>query len=290
MTSAPPTPDEFCLAIDIGGTKVEGAVVNTAGEIGQRLRFDVADAGDELFEQLVDMVQRLRSRQPVSKLGVACAGPMSRGGELVSPLNIKQWDDFPLRTSLVAATELEVCVEGDVRALALAEGQYGAAKNLSNYASLVVSTGVGGAFVLDGELIDGNTGNAGHIGHLNVVPNGAACSCGARGCLEAEVSGWAIRERTGAPPAEASEDVRRRSATLVGQAVGTLATVLDFNRCFVAGSVALGFGSAFFERATERAREMAQLSYSSTIEILPSALGHDGMLLGAALVARRSQS
>ena len=188
------------------------------------------------------------------------------------------------------ATGLAVAVDGDVRALALAEGRFGAGRGIDNYASLVVSTGVGGALVMDGRLLDGDSGNSGHIGHLNVVPDGRQCSCGARGCLEAEVSGWAIQEITGKSPQFADEDLRRRAATLVGRAVGTLASVLDLNHCFVAGSVALGYGGEFFTTATASAREMATMHFSRSLEIRPSGLGPDGPILGAACVAWRSES
>jgi len=162
------------------------------------------------------------------------------------------WRNFPLRQSLRDALELDVFIDGDARSLALAEGSFGAARDDSSYLSMVVSTGVGGGFVIDGRLLNGDSGNAGHIGHLNVVPNGRICSCGAFGCLEAEASGWAIEEMTGHPAQQADQATRQRTATLVGRAVGTLASVLDFNRCYVAGSVALGFGDEFSRLPTSR--------------------------------------
>jgi glucokinase len=188
------------------------------------------------------------------------------------------------------ALGVEVYVDGDARALALAEGAFGAARRKSSYLSMVVSTGVGGGLVIDGELLDGESGNAGHIGHLNVVPNGNLCSCGAFGCLEAEASGWAIEALTGRSPAEADAATRVRTADLVGRAVGSLASVLDFSHCYIAGSVALGFGDEFFDVANKSARAMARLPYSEHLEISRSELGVDGPLLGAALVAWRGRS
>jgi len=276
-----------CLALDIGGTKAEAAVVRPSGEILVRERVAVAEAGDHLFEDISSLVGSLQQRFAVATLGVACAGPMARGGEWVSPLNIPQWRKFPLASELARVTGLPTAVEGDVRALALAEGAFGAAKDLRNYASLVVSTGVGGALVLDGHLLDGDSGNGGHLGHVNVVPDGRQCSCGARGCLEAHASGWAIAEQTGASPAAASAEVRRETAVYVGRGIGTLASVLDFNHCFVAGSVALGFGDEFFATATATARSFATMHYSEELVITRSGLGDTGPLLGAALVGWR---
>jgi glucokinase len=283
--NAPP-----CLALDIGATKVEAALVDAAGTLSARSRINDADHHDDLITAVIELARRVMAEGPVDVVGVGCAGPMSRGGEEVSPLNIPQWRGFPLRRRLRDALGLDVFVDGDARALALAEGAFGAAREQSSYLSMVVSTGVGGGLVIDGELLDGESGNAGHIGHLNVVPNGNLCSCGAFGCLEAEASGWAIEARTGVAPADAGAATRTRTAELVGRAIGTLASVLDFNHCYVAGSVALGYGDEFFDVANKSARSMARLPYSEHLEIVRSELGADGPLLGAALVAWRGRS
>ncbi len=277
--NAPP-----CLALDIGATKVEAAIVHADGTLSRRERLVDGDH-DDLFAAIVAMARGLLAEEPVAIVGVGCAGPMTRGGVEVSPLNIPSWRDFPLRRSLRDALDLDVFIDGDARSLALAEGAFGAARNDSSYLSMVVSTGVGGGFVIDRRLLDGDSGNSGHIGHLNVVPDGRICSCGAFGCLEAEASGWAIEAMTGRPAQQADQATRERTANLVGRAVGTLASVLDFSRCYVAGSVALGFGDEFFEVANKSARAMAQLHYSEHLEIRRSGLGNDGPLLGAALVA-----
>jgi glucokinase len=277
--NAPP-----CLALDIGATKVEAAIVHADGTLTRRERL-VDDDHHDLFAAIVAMAREVLAEETVAVVGVGCAGPMTRGGVEVSPLNIPSWRDFPLRQSLRDALGLDVFIDGDARSLALAEGSFGAAREDSSYLSMVVSTGVGGGFVIDGRLIDGDSGNAGHVGHLNVVPNGRICSCGAFGCLEAEASGWAIEEMTGHPAQQADQVTRERTANLVGRAVGTLASVLDFNHCYIAGSVALGFGDEFFEVANKSARAMAQLPYSQHLEIRRSGLGSDGPLLGAALVA-----
>ena len=277
-----------CLALDIGGTKAEAAVVTREGVLLRRDRIDVKTAGDQLFERIVELLAHVRDDNDVTSLGVACAGPMINGGVSVSPLNIPVWRDFPLRERLAAATRLPVAIDGDVRALALAEGKFGAALDVTSYASLVVSTGIGGALVMDGRLVNGDSGNAGHLGHLNVVPNGRRCSCGALGCLEAEASGWAIEEMTGRSPQDADGSTRRRTATLVGRAMGTLAAVLDFEHCYVAGSVALGYGDEFFTTATTAARELATIDFARHIQVVKSGLGADGPILGAACVAWRS--
>jgi glucokinase len=276
-----------CLALDIGASKVEIAVIDSGGTIHSRARIEVSNHRSDLFDAIVEMSRDILVGSAVGVVGVGCAGPMTRGGETVSPLNITSWRDFPLRQSLRDALGLDIFIEGDARALALAEGSFGAAKEQTSYLSMVVSTGVGGGLVLNNRLVDGATGNAGHVGHLNVVRDGALCSCGAFGCLEAEVSGRAIEARTGRPAAQADVATRQRTGELVGRAVGTLSSVLDFRHCYIAGSVALGYGDEFFDSANKAARSLAMMSYSHDVEIRPSQLGNDGPLLGAAVVGWR---
>jgi glucokinase len=132
---------------------------------------------------------------------------MTQGGDAVSPLNIPAWRGFPLRQRLITVLEehaatrgVRLRVDNDAKALALGEGWVGAAKGERDYLAMVVSTGIGGGIVLDGRLLGGASGNAGHIGHMIVEPDGRLCACGARGCLEAEASGTGIAQATGAPP------------------------------------------------------------------------------------------
>jgi glucokinase len=272
------------LAFDIGGTKTDVAVVSSDGVFEARGRVSVPGNG-HLIDEVINLARRLGEGFHVVGAGVATAGPLVDHGRRVSPLNIPQWRDFPLRDLLEASLEIPVRVDGDVRALALAERRFGGAKELDHYASLVVSTGVGGAVVLDGRLLGGRTGNAGHLGHVIVEPEGHDCSCGSRGCLEAEVSGWALERDSGQPAHLADEATRIRVGELVGRGVGSFMAVFDLETCFVSGSVALGFGATFFRAANEEASRVARLSYCERVEIVPSALGTDGPLLGAACVA-----
>src|SRR5271155_3720598 len=139
-----------CLALDIGATKIEGALVQPDGTVLGRERLKVHDAGDDLIGATALMLKRVIGDEAVALLGVGCAGPMTRGGEEVSPLNIAAWRSFPLRAELRERLDLEVYIDGDARALALAEGTYGAARDDESYLSMVVSTGVGGGLVMEG--------------------------------------------------------------------------------------------------------------------------------------------
>ncbi len=213
---------------------------------------------------------------------------MSPGGEEVSPLNIPGWRDFPLRARVASLTGLMTFVDNDAKALAMAEGWVGAAAGYLDYMALVVSTGVGGGIVLDGRMLSGREGNAGHIGHVIVDPDGRPCACGSHGCLEAEASGTAIAAMTGRPPAEASTEVKERTGTMVGRAVASVANLLDLNLAVVAGSVALGFGDPFFAAAQQEVDLRCQLSFTAGTRIVRAGLGDEGPLVGAATLGWKS--
>ncbi len=250
-----------------------------------------ADA-ETLFGALSGLADEVRSLPDAGGsavvCGVGCGGPMSPGGELVSPLNIPGWRDFPLRARLAAYSGLPTAVDNDAKALALGERWRGAARGASDFLAMVVSTGVGGGIVLDGRLLEGAAGNAGHIGHVVVEPDGRRCPCGGRGCLEAEASGSAIAAITGRPPEEAPPEVVVRSGRLVGRAVASVANLLDLPLAVVAGSVALGFGPPFFAAAAQELAERARLSFSANTRIVPAGLGAGAPLVGAALVGWRA--
>jgi glucokinase len=276
------------LAVDVGGTKMEAGVVDDRGRILVRRRTITPTSvdPDRVLGALSTIVREVLAASPVAPVacGVGCGGPMAPGGTTVSPLNIPAWREFPLRAALAELVGLPVSVDNDAKALALGEGWTGAARDSTNYLAMVVSTGVGGGIVLDGRLLDGSTGNAGHIGHMVVEPDGRPCVCGGRGCLEAEVSGTAVAAITGRPAAEAGEAVRTRCGRLVGRAVASVANLLDLQLAVVAGSVALGYGAAFFDAAQEEVRFRCGLEFARSTRIRPGGLGADGPLVGAAAV------
>ena len=139
--------------------------------------------------------------------------------------------------------------------------------------------------MLDGRLLDGADGNAGHIGHVIVEPDGRVCGCGARGCVEAEASGTAIRAITGGSPKDAPPEVIERTGTLVGRAVASVANLLDLPLAVASGSVALGFGAPFFAAAQAELDVRCRLDFSRGTRIVPGGLGADGPIIGAARVA-----
>ncbi|HEX8581301.1 MAG TPA: ROK family protein [Acidimicrobiales bacterium] len=276
------------LAVDIGGTKLAAGVVDEDGALLRRAAAPTPRGTDPeaLFAALLAVVGAVRAGDEVV-CGVGTGGPMTPAGETVSPLNIPAWRGFPLRRRLADAVGLPTHVDNDAKALALGEGWQGAARGERHFIAMVVSTGVGGGIVLDGRLLDGAGGNAGHIGHVIVEPDGRVCGCGARGCLEAEASGTGILGATGRPASEAGPEVAVRTGTLVGRAVASVANLLDLRLAVVAGSVALGFGEPFFAAAQAELDARSRLDFSAGARIVPAGLGDAGPLVGAAAVGWR---
>ena len=280
----------MALAIDVGGTKLAAALVTADGEVVAEAAAPTpkGDDAEAVFRTVLAIVDAVGGDGEPVVCGVGTGGPMAAGGERVSPLNIPAWRDFPLRGRLAESTGLPVHVDNDAKALALGEGWRGAAHDHDHYIAMVVSTGVGGGIVLDGRLLDGAHANAGHIGHVNVEPDGRRCTCGARGCLEAEASGTAIAAMTGRPAEEASPEIVARTGTLVGRAVASVANLLDLPLAVVGGGVALGFGEPFFAAAHEELDRRARLEFSAGARIVPLGLGAAGPLVGAAAVGWRA--
>ena len=273
------------LAVDVGASKLAAARVTSDGLIKKQSSIPTkADDGNELFEKLLSLSEEVLEEVKVEGCGVGSAGPMTKNGEEISPLNIPQWRNFPLRSKLSEALGVPVVLDNDAKAIALAEGWIGAASGQRNYLAMVVSTGIGGGLVIDGKLLGGEVGNAGHIGHVNVLPDGPLCVCGSMGCLEAVASGCAIEKETGMPAEEASEEIKIRCGYFVGKAVSIAVNLLNIPTVLIGGSVALGFGATFLDQVRLTAANFCGLDFTQNLQINFVALKKEAPLVGAAAV------
>ncbi|AEW93181.1 transcriptional regulator [Streptantibioticus cattleyicolor NRRL 8057 = DSM 46488] len=299
------------MALDIGGTKIAGALVDSDGTLVTRaLRPTPAteDAGTVMgaVEEVLAELAADPRRGLVTAVGIGSAGPVDASAGTVSPVNVPGWRGFPLVDAVRKATGgLPVVLTGDGVAIAAAEHWQGAARGYRNALCMVVSTGVGGGFVLGGALHPGPTGNAGHIGHISVDLDGDPCPCGARGCVERIASGpniarraleggWRPKEgqeptaaavaeaaRAGDPVARASFD---RAAQALAAGIAAAATLVEIEVAVVGGGVA-GAGPVLFDPLRAHLRRYATLSFASAVTVLPAHLGTDAGLVGAAAAA-----
>ena len=279
------------LAIDIGGTKVATGIVDSHGRPSHKNQIQtVLPNAEQLYPRLLRLVKETleQASDPIEAIGVGCGGPAKDSYQLVSPLNIPEWRDFPLRRKLEDDIQIPTYVDNDAKALALAEGWVGTAKHCSNFIAMVVSTGVGGGIVLNGTLLDGADGNAGHIGHVFVDPKGGEDANGVSGLLEGSASGSALHRALGFPAVNANDETRERVGMLVGRAVASVANLLDLQLAVVAGSVALGFGDIFFAAAQSTIDELSKIDHAQGTKIVPSELEDMGPLIGAGAVGFRA--
>jgi len=283
------------LAIDIGDTSFEAGLVTFRGELLDRSRADVeTDVGPQshfaaLARVVAEQLEQARDQHGVRvrAIGVSCPGSIERNCESVSPVSVPSWRRFTLREHLHELTGLPVYGDLDAKAMALSEGWLGAARGATSFCTITVSAAIGGGLVLDGDLVDGASGNAGHVGHIIVEPGGRRCFCGARGCLDAEASGLAVATITGRPHTEPTYDIMRRTGRLVGRAAGMICTALDVDLVVVGGSVAMGFAATFFNAAQEEIDAVARVGQGTAARITPVRLGDRGAIVGAGAVGIR---
>lgn len=274
------------FAVDIGGTKLSVGVVSLTGEVLSHGR--AATPQTNVWQALSELIEAQLALTDVELVscGVGCGGPMSPGGEFVSTLHIPEWRDFPLRAKLQALMHLPVYIDNDAKALVQGEVWCGAVAGQTDVIGMVVSTGVGGGIISGGKVLNGRIGNAGHIGHVIVEPNGRLCACGSHGCLEAHASGRSIEAITGKPAAEASLEVIQNTGRLVARALTSVGAIIDLRSAVIAGSVALGFGDPFFDTVQNELDRNAKIEFIRDFTVCRAGLGQLSPLVGAAAVAR----
>jgi glucokinase len=298
------------LAIDVGGTKFAAGLVEPGGRViswAQTATPQELDA-EQLWRTLDALLTRILTEADVDPatglagVGCGCGGPMEWPAGKVSPLNIPAWRAFPLRDRLAERfTGLPVRLHNDAICLAAGEHWRGAGRGRTTMLGIVVSTGVGGGLVLDGRLINGATGNAGHIGHVVVDPDGPPCVCGGQGCVEAIARGpalaaWAQAQgwRPGQPQVTAKDladdaaqghpiglKAMRRAGHALGIAIASATDLCDLEVVSIGGGLSQA-GSLLFEPLEEALRRHVGLDFARHVVVVPAALGQSAGLVGAA--------
>ncbi|MFF7451695.1 MULTISPECIES: ROK family protein [unclassified Streptomyces] len=302
---------DLVAALDIGGTKIAGALVDDQGRI--LVRAQRATPAKEDGETVMGAVEEVLGELAASPLwgralalGIGSAGPVDASAGTVSPVNVPGWRDYPLVRRVREATGgLPVELIGDGVAITAAEHWQGAARGHDNALCMVVSTGVGGGLVLGGRLHPGPTGNAGHIGHISVDVDGDPCACGSRGCVEriasgpniarrAVENGWrpgpdgdtsaaavAAAARAGDPVAVASF---ARAAQALAAGIAATATLVEIDIAVIGGGVGKA-GDVLFAPLRKALTEYATLSFVQRLVVTPAQMGTDAGLVGAAAAA-----
>jgi glucokinase len=182
------------VGIDIGGTKIAGALVDETGNILKELRVpSPIDDSNQMIAAIASVIDQLTTNEKVVGVGVAAAGFLSLDREIMyhAP-NIAAWRNEPLKSRIESKTSFPVLLENDANAAGWAEFRFGAGKDVQSMIMLTIGTGVGGAIISEGKLLKGGFGIGGELGHVISVPEGRVCGCGLKGCLETYASGTAL--------------------------------------------------------------------------------------------------
>jgi glucokinase len=303
----------YALGVDLGGTKIEAALVDPAGALLPGSRFRSPTGHDSTSEQLqasaTTVVRRALATLPEGStlvgVGIGSAGPITVATGLVSPLNLPAWRDFPLRSHVVGLVpDVPVTLRMDGECITLAEHWIGAAQGEENVMGMVVSTGIGGGLILGGMAVAGPSGNAGHIGHVEVGGFSEQCLCGGIGCVEAVASGpntvrWA---RAQGWAGETGEDLAtsyaardpiaisavKRSGHAIGQAIASATALVDLDLVAIGG----GFSHVtpdLFDFVREAIAWRTAFPFVAKVRVVPSGLSGDGPLIGAAALVYRAE-
>lgn len=304
----------YGLGIDLGGTKILGAIVDENGAVKLEVRHDTDPArwGQEVAAVIEELLAGFGG--PVASIGVAVAGFVEQpAGVPVFTPNLSGADP-ELRSRLSRLFGLPVLVENDANAAAWGEYRLGAGKGSTDMIMVTVGTGIGGGIVAGGRLYRGSRGFAGEFGHVPVTLDGPVCSCGSQGCLEAVASGRALarmaRERVQAYPDSAVLKLATGDTLMItGATVGKAADAQDpfaLQLLRELGSL-LGVGLAGLARAFDpeiivlgggvmqekepvlaAANDEVARRYKGQVEppvVVAASLGNDAGVVGAALLS-----
>ena len=313
----------FAIGIDIGGTKIAGALVDAEGQIIKESRVpSPAQDAEALVDAVVGLIEELSEGHQVLGAGIAAAGFIdAQQSNIIYAPNIN-WRNEPFKARLEAKLSIPVIIENDANAAGWAEYRYGAGKGYQHMVMLTIGTGVGGAVIVDGKMLRGGFGIAGELGHLRLVPNGLPCGCGQSGCLESYGSGSALLKSakaladSGDPDGAKLRELQAATGQLtgqevyqailesdpgalrllaelgdwLGQGVASLTAVLDPQIVVIGGGVSAA-GDLLLEPIREAyLRHLPARGYRPELAVVAAELVNDAGVVGAADLARVSLS
>jgi len=295
--------DSLVLAVDLGATKVEAALVTPEGRIVPGSRHRAPTGRDSRSEQIAQSVrtvvaQALGARPEDASIhaaGIGAAGPVDPEHGLVWPVSLPAWRGFALRQLVSDASGLPATLRLDGLCIALAEHWAGALRGTRNAIGMVVSTGIGGGILADGRFLSGRTGNAGHLGQLMLEPEQTLeqLASGTGIVAWARSQGWAGSRGEQLASDAASADPLAlaavdRCVSYLARGIASAAALLDLEAVAIGG----GFSRVvpdFVARVAGELRRIAPLEHLRQLRVVPAALGEDAPLVGAAALIYRPE-
>jgi glucokinase len=312
VTTTTRTDRPLALAVDVGGTKAEAALVDADARLVPGTRFRAPTGSGSSREQIADAVRHV-VREATAALptgaqllgaGIGSAGPIDAARGTVSPLNLATFQDYPLRDLVAEASGLpDPVLRLDGLCILLAEHWAGALQGYRTAMGMIVSTGIGGGLLVEGRLVGGRTGNAGHVGQIQLHTHESegrdhsvtleGIAAGPRIVAWANAQGW-----EGSSGEELAESYRNghliaraaveRSANAIGEGIASVCALLDLEAVAIGG----GFSRVtpdLFDLIRARITAMAPLDTIPGVTVLPSALSDEGPLIGAGGLVHRAE-
>lgn len=310
------------IGVDLGGTNLRTAILSPDGNILDRHKeaTHAADGWEKVVARLIENIKRQRKSAIQQGFDVAAVGVGAPGviqadkGIVVKSPNFPDWNNLPLKDQLEKTLGIPVFLENDANAAALGEQWRGAGRGIRSMILLTLGTGVGGGIILDNKIWHGADGMAGEIGHMTLIPDGRPCTCGNTGCLEMYSSARGIvqsfREALGKTSGGVPDQLKQISSEQVYEAAGTgneiavrvmkdmgrmlgigiasLINIFNPERIVVGGGVKDAW-PLFIGATREEIMKRAFAVPAKRTEIVPSELGDDAGMVGAAAVALELQ-
>jgi fructokinase len=291
----------FRIGIDLGGTKIEGVVLDSTGR--EIFRKRIATEREQGYRHILDRWKLLHDElaasvagQPTT-FGIGTPGAISPRTGLLKNSNTVCMNGQPVKADLEKLLNRKIEIQNDANCFAMAEALMGAGKGRKLVFGVIIGTGCGGGIVYKGEVITGPQAIAGEWGHMSIDPNGPLCFCGGRGCVETLVSGAGLENRyqeqfgVRKPLKEIEKEFYAGEPQAVqfmrvffrhfGRALANLIDILDPDRVVLGGGVS-NFGAIY----SEGIQEVRKVVLTDELEtpIVKNVLGDSAGVLGAALV------
>lgn len=314
---------KFYIGVDVGGTKIAAASVDDKGKIIARAKSPTPPKaqGKDILKTIIRSIEEVLKSSPSLKpsaigLGIPGIADPKTHAVIVTP-NIKL-DGYPLKNALVRKFKTKVVIDNDVNCGLLGEQWLGAARKANNVIGLFPGTGIGGAILINGQLVTGTQGAAAELGHMTIDLNGPMCSCGNQGCLEALASRWAIQRdiRTAVESGKRSiiteltrndltvikskalkealrqEDpvvtkVMTKAAMVLGRACVSINHIFNPEMIVLGGGVIEACGDFLIPRVRKTVAGDPFFKKFKPCRIIEATLGDDAVILGAVALARR---
>ncbi|WP_130472395.1 ROK family protein [Candidatus Magnetaquicoccus inordinatus] len=285
------------IGLDVGGTKILGGAFEKDTLIStHKVKTNTGGDGQVIAQQIVEVIQTLADSKPIEGIGLGIPGNINRNTGIIEFSPNLPFNQFPMRDILKKSFDVPIDMGNDVNVGMLGEHWMGAAKNVQNAVGIFIGTGIGGALILNNALYHGTHHIAGEIGHMKLKLDGPACNCGEQGCFEALASKIAIQralEKNGlsfngmmkssflkeqlAKNNKVVKAQMKKVATYIGEAIGSLANVLDPEVFVLGGGVIEAIGPDLLKRIKPVAKSRALMP--PTIKL--STLGDHALLYGA---------